>query len=130
MKKCRQRDLFDFLLYVIKEGTVKELLQGNVHPIAELLEGNHTGVLAFGIEDAVYGGWGHTGLVGQRVDGDPLSGTQLQYACGNGFLGGHGGLLLSFSFILPKFGINRVGYIAKMKILWYNMGYIPKKKGE
>jgi hypothetical protein len=113
MKKCRQRDLFDFLLYVIKEGAVKELLQGYVHPIAELLEGNHTGVLAFGIEDAVYGGRGHTGLVGERVDGDPLSGTQLQYACGNGFLGGHGGLLSLFFFYFTRIWDKSCGIYRK-----------------
>ena len=42
--------LFDFLLNVVKENVIKELPQGDPQPIAEFLEGNDTGVLAFCIE--------------------------------------------------------------------------------
>ena len=42
--------LFDFLLNVVKEIVIKELPQGDPQPVAELLQGNDTGVLAFCIE--------------------------------------------------------------------------------
>ena len=62
--------LFDFLLDVIKEVVIKEFSEGNTQPVAELLQGNHAGILTLGVEHAVNGGGSYPGTAGKGIDGN------------------------------------------------------------
>ena len=62
--------LFDFLLNVVKEIVIEELPESDSQPVAELLQGNHTGVLAFCIEHAVNRGGRDSRTTGKGINGD------------------------------------------------------------
>lgn len=62
--------LFDFLLNVVKEIVIKELPQGNSQSVAELLQGNDTGVFALRVKHAVNRGGGYPGTSGKGINGD------------------------------------------------------------
>ena len=68
----------NFLLQVVKDGSVEELPQGDVQSVAEFLDGGHGGAVISSADDVVERGLGYAAEGRQPVDGDLPLGTEFQ----------------------------------------------------
>ena len=89
--------LFDFLFRAVKQRIVEELAHGNLQPVADLFDGDDTGILAFLIEHTVDGRGRHTTDIRQRVDRDIPLVAQIDDALCYRFFRRHGRLLCDLS---------------------------------
>ena len=77
--------LFDFLLQIVKQIAVKKLPYADVQAVTQLLERNHTGILAFFVQHTVNSRWRNTRHTGQCVDCHISLRTQVKNAFCNRF---------------------------------------------
>jgi hypothetical protein len=80
----------DFLLQSPEQFRLEELLDGDVQPIADFLDGGYRGAVVPPADDVVEGGLGNATHAAQFVDGDVPFLAQLQYALSHSFTDGHG----------------------------------------
>ena len=69
----------DLLLQIIEGGDVEKLPQGDVQPVAELLDSGDGDAVVPAADNVIESGLGHAADGRQTVDGDPALGAQLQY---------------------------------------------------
>ena len=81
--------LFDLLFQVLKQIAVEEVADGNIYTVANLLDGNDTGVLAFFVQHTVDRGRSNAREISQCVHGKPFFLAELQNAFCNRFFGIH-----------------------------------------
>jgi hypothetical protein len=83
-------DSLDFLFQPSKQFRLEELLDGDVQPIADFLDGGYRGAVVPPADDVVEGGLGDTAHAAQLIDGDVTLLAQFQYALFDSFADGHG----------------------------------------
>lgn len=92
---CGSAFSFDFLLQIVKQIHIEEVLDGDVEAVTDFLNGGNRGAAVAVVDDVIQGGLGHAAENGQLVDGDVSLVAQVEDALADGCSNCHGFYLLS-----------------------------------
>ena len=91
--------LLHFLLQMAEQLGMKKFLDGDVQPVAQLLDGGDRGAPVAPADDVVHGGLGDAAAVAEGIHREVPFPAQLQNAPAHGFSDCHGRHLFSSEMI-------------------------------